>query len=118
MLDVLGRGDVSDEDPSPAAAAAVFPAAAEEEDEVDRPDVVGCWMMKRSARREVATAGSSGAMSLERKRRRVWGRVFLVSMFCSNEFLNWEYAWFLDRMVGRMGGVKNLSHRKNMMIVE
>lgn len=71
--DEPGRGDVSDEGPSPA-----LPAPAEE---VEIPAVVGCWMMKRSARREVATAGSSGAMSLERKRRRVWGRVFYVSYF-------------------------------------
>lgn len=50
----------------------------EAEAEAEEAAVVvdGCWMVKRSARMDAAISGSSGAMSLARKRRRACGRVY------------------------------------------
>lgn len=56
----------------------IFRCTVVDVDEAEEAAVVvdGCWMVKRSARMDAAISGSSGAMSLARKRRRACGRVY------------------------------------------
>lgn len=54
------------------------------DDEEEGPLVVG-MARRRSARMDAATAGLSGAMSWARKRRRVWGMVWLDGRLLGKE---------------------------------
>lgn len=77
--------ETADPDPDPASGRRHPPSSVSWTSTIPRLTVIGtadddelaegCWMMKRSARIFAASSGSPGARSLDKKRRRAWGRV-------------------------------------------